>query len=164
MAIWHNADGLPVRFGSDQGKRQGVLGMNRAGVTNHLGAYQELEFEVDLTGAARTTYTADLNNDGTMDGFEKGLDTPLPANCKVISVDYIQHVAPAGGTSWQVGTYQLNGTVDNATGILTAAQAAGAQVGTSLTADRYLAVTTVGTYTAGKVTVVVRYIPKPADL
>ena len=152
MATQVNADGLLIRYGRDQGKRAA-----KAGVTNSTTKKNELVLVVDLTGAARTIYSTDRNNDGTVDGFS-GLDTPIPANARILSQNAIQLVAPAGGTNFTVGTYQLDGTVDNATGIRDATGANGAQVGTQLTAARYVGVTTTGTYTAGKFKIIIEYM------
>ena len=148
---WVNSDGLLVRFGPNQGVRGA-----KAGVTTGAGKRRELVFTVDLAGPARTIFTADLNNDGTNDGFS-GLDTPLPAGALILSQQVRTLITPAGGTNFAVGTYQKNGTLDTAAGIRTTAGANGTQVGTQLTADRYLAVTTTGTYTAGRVQIIVEY-------
>lgn len=152
MPTWVNKDGLMVRYGVDQGKRG-----DRTSVTNAYTKVNELTAEFTLTGAARTLYTADLNNDGTLDGFN-GLDTAIPAGAKILSADFILTEAPAGGTNWAAGTYQEAGTVDDADGLLTVLSAAGAQVGTTLSAARYVTLVTTGTYTAGKVRLVVRYL------
>ena len=152
MAQFLNSEGLVVRFGRDQGRRG-----SRAGVTTSTTKTNELVFEVDLEGAARTIFTMDRNGDGTDDGFSN-LDTPLPAGCKILSVDTIELEAPAGGTAWSVGTWQIDGTVIDADGIRTDAGAAGAQVGTQLTADSFVSVKTIGTYTAGKYKVIVKYL------
>lgn len=151
---WVNSDGLLVRFGPNQGQRGA-----KAGVTTGAGKRRELVLEVDLTGAARTIFTADLNGDATNDGFS-GLDTPLPAGVVILSQRVVNIVNPAGGTSFVVGTYQKNGTVDDDDGIRVAAGTDGAQVGTQLAADRYVAVKTTGTYTAGKVKVIVEYMTR----
>jgi len=148
---WVNGDGLLVRFGPNQGVRGA-----KAGVTTGAGKRRELVFTVDLTGAARTVYSTDLNNDGTADGFTS-MDTPLPAGALILSQQVRTLVTPAGGTNFAVGTYLKNGTADNAAGIRTTAGANGTQVGTQLTADRYVTVVTTGTYTAGKVQVIVEY-------
>lgn len=148
---WVNGDGLLVRFGPNQGNRNG-----RAGVTTGSGKVRELVFTVDLTGAARTIYTSDLNNDGTLDGFSS-LDTPIPAGALIVAQRVVTKVTPAGGTNYTVGTYQKAGTVDDADGIRVTAGTDGAQIGTQLTADRYLGVVTTGTYTAGTLEVLVTY-------
>lgn len=172
MATWKNSDGLPVRFGRDVGKREAAsgsgAGVQRASVVRTAGNIIELTFQVDLEGAARTTYTFDRNNDGTLDGFMVGLDCPLPSGCKVLDVNTVALETPAGGTTWALGTFQVDGTAISAAG-LTAASAVtqganGAVVGTVLTQDSYVAVTTVGTYTAGKLHVVVRALVPAADL
>jgi hypothetical protein len=152
MATQVNSDGLLLRYGRDQGKRGA-----KAGVTTSTTKRNELVLFVDLEGVARTIYSTDRNNDGTVDGFS-GLDTPIPANARILSQNAIQIEAPAGGTSFTVGTYQLDGTVDDADGIRVAAGTDGAQVGTQLTAARYVGVATVGTYTAGKYKIIIEYM------
>lgn len=147
-----NSDGLLVRFGREQGNRAG-----RAGVTTSTTKHNELVLEVSLAGDAGSRFFTDRNNDGTNDGFS-GLDTALPSGCKIISQDVIVTEDPAGGTSYEVGTFNENGTAIDTDGIRTAAGANGAQVGTQLASNQFVTVTTVGTYTAGKVKIVVRYL------
>jgi hypothetical protein len=157
MPTWKNPDGLTVRFGSDQG----VKGA-RASVTTGSGKLRELVLFVELTGAARTIYTEDLNNDGTAEAFAdtdgSGLNTPLPSGAVIKSHRVINVVTPAGGTNYAIGTYQASGTVDDADGIRTTVGGDGAQIGTQLTADRYVSVVTTGTYTAGKIKIIVEYL------
>ena len=148
---WVNDDGLLIRYGTSQGNRGA-----RPGSTQSNSKQQELILEVELTGAARTIYSTDLNNDGTDDGFT-GLDAQIPANSFITGQRVIVLETPAGGTNYAVGTYQTNGTVDDADGIRTTAGANGLQVGTQLTAARNVAVVTTGTYTAGRVKVIVDY-------
>lgn len=166
MGTWHNPDGLPVRFGRDVGKRQASSGITRGSVVNTLGNTKELVLQVDLEGAARTTYTADRNNDGTLDGFEVGLDTPLPSGALILDVRAVVHETPAGGTTFSVGTFQVDGDAIDADGLAVASATAlgadGAQVGTELSEEAYVGVVTVGTYTAGKLTLIVTFIPEPA--
>lgn len=153
MATQINSDGLLLRFGRDQGVRGA-----KAGVTTSTTKRNELVLVVDLEGAARTIYSTDRNNDGTADGFS-GLDTPLPAGARLLSQTAIVLEAEAGTTpDFTVGTYQLNGTVDDAAGIRAAGGANGAQIGTQLAAARYVGVTTVGTHTAGIVKIIVEYM------
>lgn len=149
---WENNDGLVVRFN----KEVGVRG-NKAGVTADASHRRHMTLTLVLTGAARTLFTADNNNDGTNDGFN-GLDTPLPSGAKIVDVQFRNVVTPAGGTNWALGTYQADGTVDDADGLLTTALGAGAQVGTQLTADRFVTAVTTGTYTAGTVAVDIEYV------
>lgn len=160
--IWHNSDGLPVRFGGSQGRRKNtVSGAGRLGVLKNDGEIMEAVMTVDLAGAARTLFPADRNNDGTMDGFEKGLDTFLPNGATVKEVMVEPIVAAAGGTSYSLGTYQVDGTTISATALINAGTPA---TNVSITQDSFLAVSTVGTYTAGKLRIVVRYMNAPTPL
>lgn len=155
MPTFVNADGLEVRFGSDIGARGG-----KAGVTTGAGKRRELVLLVDLKalGADGTGFTADLNNDGTKDGFNPS-NTPIPANVRIKDVSMVQLEAPAGGTSFTVGTFLENGTAVDDDGILVAAGTAGAQIGTmSGASELFVAPKATGTYTAGKFKVVVEYI------
>lgn len=152
MGTWFNQDGLEVNFD----KSIGVRG-DKAGTTQSNSKEQELVLFVTLTGAARTIYTADRNNDGTLDGFSQK-DGFLPANALITEQKVIEIIAPAGGTNYAVGTYALNGTVDDADGIRTTLGADGAQVGTKMSARKNVGVVTTGTYTAGKIKIVVRYL------
>lgn len=147
-----NSDGLFVRFGRDQGLRG-----SRAAVTTDTTKVNELVLTVDLEGAARTIFTADRDNDDTLDGFS-GLDTPLPSGAKILGFDEITVETPAGGTSYSIGTWEVDGTVIDADGIRTDAGADGALVGTQLTQDSFVSVKTIGTYTAGIIKIVVRYL------
>ena len=152
MATVINSDGLLLRFGRDQGVRGA-----KAGVTTSTTKRNELVLFVDLEGAARTIYSTDRNNDGTVDGFG-GLDTPIPAGAIILSQKAIQIEAPAGGTSWQVGTYLENGTADDDDGIRVVVGTDGAQINTQLTAKRYVGIKTVGTSTAGQFKVIIEYM------
>lgn len=148
---WVNDDGLQVRYGLNQG----VRGAKPAS-TNSTSKEQELVLEVDLEGAARTIYSADLNNDGTLDGFTD-LDATLPAGAHISGQRVIVLEALAGGTNYAVGTYQKNGTAVDADGIRVTAGTDGALVGTTLAAAANVAVVTTGTYTAGKVKIIINY-------
>lgn len=155
MPTFINSDGLEVRFGADIGKRG-----SKAGVTTGAGKRRELVLEVDLKelGANGTGFTADLNNDGVKDAFNPS-NTPLPINVRIDKVTLVQLQAPAGGTSFSVGTFLENGTAVDDDGLITAAGAQGAQVGTmSGLAELFVAAKAVGTYTAGRFKVIVEYI------
>lgn len=155
MATYVNSDGLEVRFGADIGKRGG-----KAGVTTGAGKRRELVLELDLAalGAGGTGFTADLNNDGVKEAFNPS-NTPLPINVRIDKVTLVQLVAPAGGTSFVVGTYLENGTAVDDDGLITSAGAQGAQVGTmSGAAELFVAGKATGTYTAGRFKVIVEYI------
>ena len=150
-STWVNDDGLLVRYGLNQGKRD-----NKAGHTSSNGKEQELVLELTLTGAARTLYSTDLNNDGTKNGFS-GLDATLPAGAIITGQRSVVLETPAGGTNYAVGTYVAAGTVVDADGIRTTAGADGALVGTQLAAAAHVTAVTTGTYTAGKVKVIINY-------
>lgn len=177
---WTNADGLQVRFGSDWASA--ALRRNRPGTLSTRGAKKEIEIDVvfkTLTAGA-VSFSADLNNDGTLDGFYNG-DVKIPANSKIIAVRYISGETAVGGTAFTVGLYQKNGTAIAATGLITAtegvvanmtlgkiivgagtlaAQTAGAAgIGAD---DGYIGITPTGTYTAGRGRLVIEYIdPTP---
>lgn len=161
--IWHNPDGLPVRFGASQGRRKNtVSGASRLGVVKTLGETKTAEFTIDLAGAARTLFTADRNNDGTMDGFEKGLDSYLPNGGTITGVTVETLVAAAGGTSFSVGTYQVDGTVISATAIISAGVIQTLPI--ALTQDSFITASTVGTFTAGKLKIIIHYLEAPVAL
>lgn len=149
---WTNDDGLPVRFGPSYGVRG-----SRTAVTTGAGKRRELVFTLELTGAARTIFPDDTNNDGTADGFNS-LNTPIPNKAVIVKQTVVEIVAPAGGTSYSVGTWKADGTVIDADGILTDAGADGALIGTQVAQDSYVSGKTTGTYTAGTVKVVVEYL------
>lgn len=148
---WVNSDGLYVRFGPNQGVRGA-----RTGITTDSSKNRNLVMTVDLTGAARTIYTADLDNNGSPDGFSS-LDTPIPNGAVISSQRVVIKTALAGGTNYNVGTYQKNGTVITAAGVRTTAGADGTLIGTQVAQDSYLGVVTTGTYTAGVVEILVSY-------
>ena len=163
MATYKNNDGLEVRFGSDIGKRG-----FKSGVTTGAGKRRELVLDLDLTklGVAGTGFTADLNNDGTLDGFNPS-NTAIPTGYVLDQVRIIEIVAAAGGGTGAgvtVGTFQENGTVVDADGILTnLTGTAGAQIGTkvaSATGPWYVAPVKAGdaVYTAGRYKVILEYM------
>lgn len=179
---WTNSDGLVVRFPVDF--IQNPRAVNRVTALNTRGAIKELEIDVDLTKIPTGTvsYTSDLNNDGTLDGFNDG-DTYFPANASVLRATWVSKDAAAGGTSFTVGTYTQAGAAIAATGLITATEgvlaninAAGKRVygagslvaataGTAGvgTADAYIGVSTTGTFTAGTGRLIIEYIDPVAD-
>lgn len=174
---WQNADGLQVRFGSDW--KEAALRTNRPGTLSTAGAVKQLEIDVDLKQipAGGVLYTADLNNDGTRDGFYSG-DVRLPAHSSVLRATLIMGEAAAGGTSITVGTYLASGSAVAATGLITATEgvlanmnAAGKRVygagslvsatagtGGVGAADVYIGIGATGTFTAGKGRLVIEYV------
>lgn len=180
-AKWQNADGLAQAFGNFWSDPKNFT--NRPRAVNKLGAIKELWFDYDLARApAGTQYPADLNNDGTNDGFTTG-DVYLPAYSSVLRVTLVVTEAAAGGTSITLGTYGLTGSAVSATSLITATEGvianldtvgartygAGALVSTSVetasvgAADAYIAIVTAGTFTAGKGRIVIEYIDPLAD-
>jgi len=177
---WTNADGLQVRFGSDWSS--GALRRNRPGTLSTMGATKQIEIDVVLKvlAAGVPSFSADLNNDGTLDGFYNG-DVKIPANSKITSVQYVSGETAVGGTAITVGLYQKTGTVISANGLITATEGAVANLalgkivtgaGTLATGtsgsdsvgvnDAYLGITPTGTFTAGRGRLIVHYIdPTP---
>jgi hypothetical protein len=177
---WTNPDGLQVRFGQDWASA--ALRRNRPGTLKSFGAEKEIEVDVQWNAltAGAVGFSADLNNDGTLDGFYNG-DVKIPANSKITEVRYVAGETAVGGTAFTVGLYQKNGTAIAATGLITATEGVvanmtlgkvivGAGSLTALTAgaagiganDGYIGITPTGTYTAGKGRLIIRYIdPTP---
>lgn len=177
---WTNPDGLQVRFGSDWSSA--ALRRNRPGTLSTMGAVKQIE--VDVTFKALTAgavgFSADLNNDGTLDGFYNG-DVKIPANSHITSVQYVSGETAVGGTAFTVGLYKKDGTVINATGLITATEGVVANmtlgkiiVGAGALAlqtagavgigvdDGYIGITPTGTFTAGRGRLIIHYIdPTP---
>jgi hypothetical protein len=163
--LWTNADGLVVRFNGEQGKHAW-----RFAVTREDGKIIEASAKVNLAalGANGTTFTADLNNDGTLDGFIEN-DFRIPAGFVVESCRLIVTEAGVGGTSVAVQNYTQAGAVGTANSLVTATQGAtanltlnaviqgtGALVGTRVAAATIPALVVVGTFTAGEVEIQLR--------
>ena len=183
-APWTNPDGLQVKFGNYYREAGNFVNVPRA-LPSKGGLVKEIVIDYDLAelGANGVSYTSDLNNDGTRDGFNTG-DCCLPANASVLRVVVVASVAAAGGTSIALGTFGLTGTAIDADGLVTATEGvvanlntvggrtygAGAYVATSVdtagvgTADAYLALTAVGTFTAGTGRILIEYIDPLGDL
>ena len=167
MAQWQNDDGLTVRFGQDQARETQSL-MAKSG---QVGPKEYMI--VDLVWDDLPTFTTDLNNDGTNNGFSDQ-DAYIPAGAYITKASVIVTTAftSAGATTLSIGTANIAGTAIDADGIdVTIAKAAlaadlavvcdGALVaGTGLvTADSYLTTTVAtGPYTAGEAKLVIEYI------
>lgn len=157
---------------------------NRARIVKSFGLTKELEYDFDLVKipAGTISYTSDLTNSGSVTGFSLG-DVALPANSRVTKVTLVMQEAAAGGTSITFGTFAQDGTAIDADGLITATVGVlanldsvgetvigdGAQVvftsntGVSIgTAPAFLAITTAGTFTAGKGRIKVEYTTAPA--
>lgn len=177
---WTNPDGLQVRFASDW--KANALRYNRPGVVNSYGRIKEIVVDVDLKKlpAGATNFSADLNNDGTFDGFYNG-DVRIPANSSIVGGQLTMGEAAAGGTSIEVGLWTKAGVAIDSDGLLlpasgvTANMAKGdrinldgafvaATAGTNGigAADGYIGITTVGTFTAGRGQLVIQYVEAAA--
>lgn len=173
-APWQNADGLQVKFGNYY--RDPANFTNRSRSISTLGNYKEIELDFDLSKLATTvtSFHADLNNDGTLDGWSDE-DPYIPANSAIVAVRMIFTTAAAGGTSWTVGTYQQVGTTISANSLLTATEGVtangvlggrinGAGALTTATAagvgtkNAYVGLTPSGTFTAGAGKIIVTYL------
>lgn len=183
-APWTNPDGLQVKFGNYYREAGNFVNVPRA-LPSKGGLVKEIVIDYDLAelGANGVSYTSDLNNDGTRDGFNTG-DCCLPANASVLRVVVVASVAAAGGTSITLGTFGLTGSAISANSLITATEGvvanlntvggrtygAGALVATSVdtagvgTADAYIALTADGTFTAGKGRILIEYIDPLGDL
>lgn len=164
MTNWTNEDGLQVPFGQGQARETQSL----MGKTANNGPYGYLI--VDINFDDLPSFTADLNNDGTNNGFSDQ-DAYIPAGAYITKATIIVETAFAGGTSYNLGTYEQDGTlidVDSIDAAVAVADMAaneavdcnGALVSTQdlVTLDSYLVVAATGTYTAGKAKLVIEYI------
>lgn len=177
---WTNADGLQVKFANYWNDKTNFV--NRPRAVEMDGMVKQLVIDYDLVVPAGVQYTADLNNDGTADGFDIG-DTYLPAFASVLrTVVYVTEAA-AGGTSITLGTFQRSGTVISANSLITATEGVLANLDTvgartfgagALNAsavetasvganDAYVGLTVTGTFTAGKGKIIIEYIDPIGD-
>ena len=161
---WTNDDGLQVPFGQDQARQtQSIPGKVAVpGPTEYL--VMDVNFD-DLP-----TFTADLNNDGTLNGFSDS-DVYIPAGSYITNATFIVETLFAGGTSYDIGTYEQDGTTIDVDGIddamlLTVIDGAndvvkcdGALAGgiLSVTLDSYIKFVEAGTFTAGKGKLIIEY-------
>ena len=106
-------------------------------------------------------------NDLPSENAGSGLEIQLPAGAQVLDAHIRALVDFAGGTSYDIGLSQPDGTVIDADGLFAAvaladvnagAVGSGALIGTKLGATGELTVAATGTFTAGEAEVVVRYI------
>ncbi len=175
--VWDNDDGLIVKFGTERSKQP------RAGTIQSAGAVHTLTMDfnfsdVENNGALGAGFDVDSDEGGNFDSFS-GMQAFIPANAKVISCTLfaLTDWADSSGTmDFDVGTYQKDGTVIDADGlIVNALEAAldagdlviggGAQVGADVGGnDAYIVVDDTGaaTLSAGTARLVVEYIPQLA--
>lgn len=182
-AKWNNADGLGVKFGNYVSDQRNYVNKFRQVDTD--GPVKIAIMDVDLTRvpAGGVYYPADLNNDGTNDGFTEG-DFNFAPHTSILRVTYLTRVAAAGGTSITVGTYAKTGAAQTATGLVTATEGvlanldtvgarvygAGAFVavavetpGVGATAA-FPSIAATGTFTAGQGLLIVEYATPFADV
>jgi hypothetical protein len=181
-APWHNPDGLEVKFPNYFSDKSNFV--NRPRIVSTYGNEKQIQIDVELARipAGTRTFTRDLNNDGTLDGFDTG-DIYLPAYASVKEVAVYVTEAAAGGTSVTLGTFTLTGSTISVNSLITATEGAianldtlgartygaGALVATTAetasvgSVDAFLALTTAGTFTAGKLKIVITYTDVLAD-
>lgn len=179
---WQNADGLLVKdaqyFKDPRFRRNKPTGLNTAGAKNQI----EVDFDLTLIPDGTVSFSSDLNNDGTLDGFNLG-DVYIPANGSVLQVLLVMTEAAAGGTSIKVGTFTQAGAAIDDDGLVTTTEGVtanmnaigkrvygnGAHVATTAgtagvgTADAYIAITAAGTFTAGKGRLIIEYVQSLPD-
>ncbi len=165
MTQWNNDDGLLIRYGSEQSTPDVP---SYSGPT-HTGALEQMV--IDINYDSLPAETSDLDNDGTNDGWNNH-DPHIPAGSLITRAILVVETAFAGGTSYNIGLSQIDGTVIDADGIdaavATAALAANLAVqcdgalvgGTALVQqDAFLKVAATGTFTAGKAKLFIEYLP-----
>lgn len=174
-----NADGLVIKYPGQYETSGVATNANRARFVNSsTGPIKMLEMDIDLkaVGASATYFPFDLTNDGTRDGFSME-DPFLPQGCAVTRVTGICTEVAVGGTDFTVGTYTETGSAISATGLVSATEGVIANLGTvgeiiigngalvgdtsgtvGITANSWIAVTTNGTFSAGKLKLLIEYV------
>lgn len=161
---WTNDDGLQVPFGQLQARETAKVPGKT--VNNSPVAY----LVMDVNFADEPGYTADLNNDGTLNGFSDS-DVYIPAGSFITRAIFIVETAFGGGTDYDIGLFEQDGTVINVDGIEEALLKTvidgsndtvlldGDEVGgiLSTTLDSYIKFTPNGTFTAGKAKLILEY-------
>jgi hypothetical protein len=168
MATWHNADGLYIKSGTDEG-----VSSHAAGEYKTYGPERMVEVEISL---ADLTQTETILNDVVM----------LPAGAFITRVDTIAEVAGATGTAIDVGLIRADRSTEldyngllaadpianfNAVGetnsfrlsttVPTGLTGTGALIGTALAYDGFISasMTDATSFTAGRLLVQVYFIP-----
>lgn len=157
-SLYTNIDGLTQRYG---GENIPSKGYTRKYVT--YGARNEVIIDFDF--ASLEVFDEGDTQSSTMDRFSE-LMAYIPAGSAVVSA----MVVPVDDfdAAVNVGTYEKDGTVIDADGLVAAAtptvatgleEGAGAQIGDVMTEDSYIVIApNVGDPTAGKARLVVTYI------
>ncbi len=177
LGMANNKDGLNLQFSGDFQKfNSPYVNRLRSQTTDGPFKYYTMDIDLELVGASATYKPFDLNNDGTRDGFHVG-EAYLPAGSCITRAYFVTTEIGAGGTDFTVGTYQVNGTVIDADGLVDATDGAIANMGTvgeiivasgdlldsgtgqvGIAQDSWVAVTTNGTFTAGKGRLIIEVI------
>lgn len=112
---------------------------------------------------------SNLPTPGTDAGYMAG--TGIPANAIITSAYYLVLVAFAGGTSYNIGLAQVDGTSISTNGLWSAlplaniddignaAISAGSLIGTQIVVEGFPVVAATGTFTSGLMQLQVTYIP-----
>ncbi len=158
MGNFTNADGLQNQYGPQD---VSVVGTTAA---------TKFSMVIDWQFDNLPSFTADLNNNGTLNGFS-GADAKIPAGAFITNAYIVVTTAFAGGTSYNIGTYNEAGSVLDADGIdaavATAALAANKAVvcnGDSVAGvdteavDSFVVIAATGTYTAGAAKLYIEYV------
>ncbi len=158
MSNWENADGLQVQFGNQD---PAVVGTDVA--VKHRMA---VDFRFDELPA----FTADLDNNGTNDGFS-GMDAYIPAGSYITSAQIVVTTAFTGGTSYNIGFYEADGSVIDVDGVDAAVAAAALAAGKAvncngdlvggtltLTENAYLVIADTGGFTTGAGKLYIDYV------
>lgn len=166
---WVTPEGVVVKYADYWVKGN----QSKSGAIKTFGNTREVEVDILLTDLVDGTVNFDIDrdNDGTLDGFSPN-NALIPANATIISAEVFTEVAAAGGTDIVVGLFQADGTAVDANGLVTATEGvlanmssagekitgAGALIGLGTgAADSHIGVTPNGTFTSGKVRVIVTY-------
>lgn len=158
-----NADGLNQRYGTPRntdalpGRQQSYNGMKT--------------IEFDFTFDNYPVVQSDLDGDGNADGFT-GNDVYIPAGSFITAGYIMVEDGFAGGTSWNMGLREVDGTSIDVDGLDAAVAAADLSAGDAVVMDgalvggtstvgsdnAYVVFTPTGTFTAGKAKVVLQYL------
>lgn len=169
MGQYTNNDGLTRFYGSSEASA--VAG--QPGKLHTAGAIKQLE--IDLVHDNLVGFNADLDNDGTLDGFVNILTPVIAANSyiKAATIVVSEDWATSNSATLTVGLYEADGTVIDADGIDAAIAASALDLGdvvecdgalvaggvTVGTADAYVrAVIDTGAFTTGEAKLVIEFI------
>lgn len=160
---WTN-DGLTQWYGAEQAERA------VPSIPSVVTFGNKHQMTIDWTYDKLPAETTDTDNSGTNDGWNDG-DPYIPAGSFITGAWLVVETAFAGGTSYNIGLSQKDGTVIDADGIdaavATAALAAnlavvsdGALVGgtAQVQQNAYLKIAATGTFTAGAARLIVEYV------